>query len=58
MSLMLGVLGTHAYARGLRATGHVTAPKSSRVRRRVWSHRTRGDTEALPDDGPGASVTW
>jgi hypothetical protein len=43
---------------GLRATGHVAAPEPSRTRRRVWSHRTRGDTGALSGGGPGASVTW
>jgi hypothetical protein len=41
-----------------RATGHVAAPEPSRTRRQVWSHRTRGDTGALPDGGPSASVTW
>jgi hypothetical protein len=58
MSLMLGVLGTHGLARGLRATGHVAAPEPSRTRRRVWSHMTRGDIGAIPGGGPGASVTW
>jgi hypothetical protein len=58
MGLMLGVLGTHEYAREPRATGHVTALEPSRTRRWVWSHRTCAGTGALPGGGPGASVTW
>jgi hypothetical protein len=58
IGLMSGVLGTHGYARGTRATRYVVVPEPSRTRRRVWSHRTRGGTGALPGGGPGASVTW
>jgi hypothetical protein len=58
MGLMSGVLGTHGYARGPRATGHVAALEPSRTRRRVWSHWTRGGTGAQPGGGPGASITW
>jgi hypothetical protein len=47
MGLMSGVLGTHGHARGLRATGHVAALEPSHTKRRVWSHRTRGNTGAL-----------
>jgi hypothetical protein len=58
MSLMLGVLGTHGHAWGSRTTGHMAALEPSCTRRRVWSHRTRGDIGVLPGGGPGASVTW
>jgi hypothetical protein len=58
MSLMSGALGTHGHTQGPRATGHMAAPEPSHSRRRVWSHRTRGDTGALPGGDPGASVTW
>jgi hypothetical protein len=58
MGLMSGVMGTHGYARGPRATGHVAAPEPSRTRRRVWSHWTRGGTRAQSVGGPGASITW
>jgi hypothetical protein len=33
---------------GLRATGHVATLEPPRTRRRVWSHRARDDTRALP----------
>jgi hypothetical protein len=58
MSFMSGVLGMHGHAQGPRATGHVAAPEPSRTRRRVCSHRTRGNIRALRGGGPGASVTW
>jgi hypothetical protein len=58
MGLMSGVLGTHEYAPGSRATGHVAALEPSRTRWQVCSHWTRGGTGALPGGGPGASVTW
>jgi hypothetical protein len=58
MGLMSGILGTHGYAWGLRATGHVVALEPSYTRRLVWSHMTHGGTGALPGGGPGASVTW
>jgi hypothetical protein len=35
IGLMSGVLRMHGYAPGLRATGHVAAPKPSLARRRV-----------------------
>jgi hypothetical protein len=54
MSLMSSVLGMHGHSLGPRATEHVVAPKPSRTRRRVWSHRTCGDTGALSGGGPGA----
>jgi hypothetical protein len=47
MSLMSGILGTHGHVQGSRATEHVAAPEPSRTRRRVWSHKTHGDTGAL-----------
>jgi hypothetical protein len=56
MSLMSDILETHGYVRESRATGHMAAPEPSCTRRRDWSHRTCGDTGALPDSGPGASV--
>jgi hypothetical protein len=58
MSLMSGVLEMHRHARGVRATGHMAALEPSCTIKRVWSHRTRGDTGALSGGGPGASVTW
>jgi hypothetical protein len=47
MGLMSGVLGTHEYIWGSRATGHVVATEPSRTRRRVWSCRTCAGTEAF-----------
>jgi hypothetical protein len=58
MRLMSNVLRTHEDVRGLRATGHVTAPEPSCTRRWVWSHRTRAGTGGLPGGGPSVSVTW
>jgi hypothetical protein len=57
MGLMSGVLRTHGYAQGPRATGHVAAPEASRTRRRIWSHMTRGDIGAMWCGGHAASVT-
>jgi hypothetical protein len=47
MGLMSGILGTHEYVWGLRATGHVVATEPSCTRRWVWSRRTRVGTEAF-----------
>jgi hypothetical protein len=58
MGLISGILGMHGHARRPRATGHVAALESSCTKRWVWSHKTRGDTEALSGGGPDASVTW
>jgi hypothetical protein len=57
MGLMSGVLGMHEHTWGPRTTGHMAAPKPSHTRRRVWNHRTRGDTGALLGGGAGDSVT-
>jgi hypothetical protein len=58
MSLMPGALGMHGHASGAEAIVHVAAPEPSHTGRWVWSHRTRGDTRALPGGGPGALDMW